>query len=549
VNASTLYVREGPGTNYRAIGYFVRDDIVEFIEANSDRTWFRVRRLSDGLTGWSYATYLVKITPPPPGTGEEYRVNADSLYVREGPGTTYRAVGYLVRNDIVELLEANSAGSWFRIRRLTDGLTGWSSSRYLVKITEIAVTALEVQKYRVTATRLHVREGPGSQYPSLGYVELNEVVTQIGINPDETWMQIQRNDGLTGWSFARYLVPHDVPPPPGPGEPPHIYTEDWYQVTATSLRMREGPRTSFASKGNLSRGESVQALGVSADQAWLHFRRLDGLTAWASLSYLQNLGKNPASVIQKVFTGVTYYRMEQSSPRTVISHILAIDTRTRGLRFLVTPPMRNNFPHLCTRKTSQFLAEQGLQIAVNGDGFHYLDPMEYDPQEYCTVRGDPIRLIGYAASRGKVYSENGVGHPILYINQRNEITFDKPKGALYHAISGDVLLVEEGRKIGGLDNTQLNPRTAVGVDKNRRWVYLCVVDGPYISTGFTFDELAALLISYGVHTGISLEGGGSSTMVVEGFDRQPRVVNTPIDANTPGKERAVGNHLGIALRK
>src|SRR5574341_857011 len=62
VNARTLYVREGPGTNHRAIGYLVRNEIVEALDANFDRTWLYIRRLSDGLTGWSSATYLVQLS-------------------------------------------------------------------------------------------------------------------------------------------------------------------------------------------------------------------------------------------------------------------------------------------------------------------------------------------------------------------------------------------------------------------------------------------------------------------------------------------------------
>ena len=59
----------------------------------------------------------------------------------------------------------------------------------------------------MTATRLYVREGPGTQYKSIGYVELNEIVTGISANADQTWRQIQKSNGLTGWCYARYLVP------------------------------------------------------------------------------------------------------------------------------------------------------------------------------------------------------------------------------------------------------------------------------------------------------------------------------------------------------
>lgn len=243
------------------------------------------------------------------------------------------------------------------------------------------------------------------------------------------------------------------------------------------------------------------------------------------------MGKTPALVMQKVFKGVTYYRNQQSRPRTVISHVLELDTRAEGLRFLVTPTLRDTLPQLCTKTTTRFLEEQGLQIAINGDYFYYLDPMEYDPQKYCTEEGDPVRIRGYAASRGKAYSHGEPGHPILYINQRNVISINEATGRIYNAISGDVLLVSKGKKVGGLDNTALHPRTAFGVNKNGRWIYLIVVDGRETSPGVTFKELAELLISYGVHNGMAFDGGGSSTMAIEGFDGRPRVLNTTIDEN------------------
>jgi GH25 family lysozyme M1 (1,4-beta-N-acetylmuramidase)/uncharacterized protein YgiM (DUF1202 family) len=212
VNVGSLYVREGPGTTYPHIGFLVRNDIVEAIDTNPTGNWYRIRRLSDGLTGWSASAYLVKVTttPPPTGDGDRYRVNAGSLNVREGPGTNYKAVGFFLRNDLVEELEANSNRTWLRVRRLTDGLTGWSSATYLVKITTPPPPP-PGEKYRVTASRLHVREGPGTQYKSLGYIQLNEIVTQLSTNADQTWRQIQRSDGLIGWSSARYLAPYIAP--------------------------------------------------------------------------------------------------------------------------------------------------------------------------------------------------------------------------------------------------------------------------------------------------------------------------------------------------
>jgi SH3 domain protein len=62
------------------------------------------------------------------------------------------------------------------------------------------------QRYRVTATRLNVREGPDTNFRSIGLLDFNEVVTAIGVNPDGTWSQGRRSDGLTGWSSAQFLA-------------------------------------------------------------------------------------------------------------------------------------------------------------------------------------------------------------------------------------------------------------------------------------------------------------------------------------------------------
>ena len=207
VTTGTLFVRDGPGTNYEAIGYLQKDEIAEALGSNPAGSWYRIRRLSDSLTGWSSSTYLEQVTTtPPPADGGMYRVNTRSLNVREGPGTNYKAIGSLVSNDVVESLQTNADKSWRRVRRLADGLTGWVSSTYLVKVTT-PPPPTDVQKYRVTAgTRIHVREGPGTQFRSLGYLQPNEIVTAISANPEQTWRQIRRNDGLTGWSSARYLA-------------------------------------------------------------------------------------------------------------------------------------------------------------------------------------------------------------------------------------------------------------------------------------------------------------------------------------------------------
>ena len=78
-----------------------------------------------------------------------------------------------------------------------------------------------------------------------------------------------------------------------------------------------------------------------------------------------------------------------------------------------------------------------------------------------------------------------------------------------------------------------HPRTIMGFDKTKRYVYVAVIDGRQTgSAGANSYELADILLKFGAWDGVNLDGGGSSCIVVNGD-----IMNTPSD----GPERAVGN--------
>ncbi len=255
----------------------------------------------------------------------------------------------------------------------------------------------------------------------------------------------------------------------------------------------------------------------------------------------------PIPYRHEYFHGVTYYRRVRYAPHWMVAHILVLDRRAADARFLVTPPDFREGPPLRARTTSQFLQEFGVQIAINGDGFHPW--WSHNPADYYPHVGDPVTPNGYAASHGRAYSDGS--EPTLYISRRNELTFLRRPGNVHGAISGERMLVLQGEPVAGLDDVERHPRTAVGLNRNGRFVILIVVDGrqPFYSEGATLLELARLLIKEGAYMAMNLDGGGSSTMVIEGQDGRPRLLNSPIDLYIPGRERAVANHLGVYLGK
>lgn len=251
----------------------------------------------------------------------------------------------------------------------------------------------------------------------------------------------------------------------------------------------------------------------------------------------------PVPSHQTLFEGVTYHRKVHWLPHPMVAHVVEVDLNAPGLEFLVTPPddPESDLP-LRARTTSQFLSEYNLQLAINGTFFTPWYSNSVD--DYYPRVGDPVRPNGFNASRGFKYSY-GSG-ATLYIDASNHASFLEPAGEVYNAIGGGQLLVADGRVVDGLPADLPAPRTAVGLTADGTRLILVVVDGRQLlySQGATLQELAELMLSYGAYTAMNLDGGGSSTLVIAGPDG-PRVLNSPIDNNIPGRERPVANHLGL----
>jgi hypothetical protein len=112
------------------------------------------------------------------------------------------------------------------------------------------------------------------------------------------------------------------------------------------------------------------------------------------------------------------------------------------------------------------------------------------------------------------------------------------------AISGNKVLLKDGvRRV--VDDLEMHPRTAIGIDRDTGQVLMLVVDGrQWFSRGYTMVELANLMTTLGAEDALNLDGGGSSTMVALDSTGLIGVRNSPSD----GVERHVANALSISYR-
>ena len=190
------------------------------------------------------------------------------------------------------------------------------------------------------------------------------------------------------------------------------------------------------------------------------------------------------------------------------------------------------------RTTSSFAAHTGAAVAVNGDWFSFSNSM---PRGLAVGDGEhwpgTRDLVDHAfiACFGNVCSiEEGVQASGLYFLWNNVVGGNESR------------LIRNGEvRPAAHDNhatyTANTPRTAVGLTRDKNTMFLLVADQDNVG-GTRWRNIALFLEGLGAYNAISLDGGGSSTMVVDG-----RRVNR-IKAGQ-GSERRVSNHLGILIDK
>jgi Phosphodiester glycosidase len=258
----------------------------------------------------------------------------------------------------------------------------------------------------------------------------------------------------------------------------------------------------------------------------------------------------PAALERELARGIHYRRESRTTPRPILLHRVEIELTTPGLEFFVTPRQPVGAFDMPARTTSQFAREFDVQAAINASYFY---PFRADsPFSFYPHVGEAVNTTGLCVSNGRWYSSPEAGYTMLAIDTNNRAAVGADKLFVWNGVAGQPVLLQAGRLSEPLDADELNPRTAVGIDRAGTRMIWLIVDGrqPRFSEGVTFRELAELLHEFGAWDALALDGGGSSTLVARRSDGEVTVLNWPIHGrHPPGVERPVANHLGVRVRR
>lgn len=116
---------------------------------------------------------------------EKYRSTAN-LNVREGPAITFKILGKLTVDDVIEKLGESTDGNW--VKFLFNGTEVWSSKRYLVKVPYIPPVGEDFPWMAIAEQEKGVSEipGAGNNPRVLEYLRSTTNLTKTAVSKDET---------------------------------------------------------------------------------------------------------------------------------------------------------------------------------------------------------------------------------------------------------------------------------------------------------------------------------------------------------------------------
>jgi exopolysaccharide biosynthesis protein len=248
------------------------------------------------------------------------------------------------------------------------------------------------------------------------------------------------------------------------------------------------------------------------------------------------------------YPGIKRANIAVTSPRTMKINCLQIDTAMPGLRFHATA--KGGSVETLSKTTRQFITEsqntaKPLVVAINANPWFPSTIVNWSTA---------LNVYGLAISDGQLVSVPE-GTPSLLLSMTGVARMQRTTGLSMTvadtraAVSGlgsrfvlasGIPTTTEEPPIG--NDTELHPRTGIGLSQDGRYVYLLTIDGRQISSaGATTTELGAYLQFFGARNGINMDGGGSTTMAWRNSSNsQVELLNSPSSS-----ERYVANNLGV----
>lgn len=282
VSATKINVRTSPINTSKIFVTLSKGAKVSIVETSGP--WYKIKT-SKGY-GWVMSNYVTHVTTLPVlFTGN---VTATKLNVRTSPVNTSKVFVTLSKGAKVSIVEKNNL--WYKIK--TSKGYGWVMSNYVSQTNTEVLPVIDTGT--ITATKMNVRKEPkntSSIFLTLSKGETVSIVEKINL-----WYKIKTSKG-NGWVMSSYVKTASSTPPPteedGPTTPTIPIKDKFGKVSSSSLNVRKGPGTEYATIKAISGGTIVELKGEN--NGWYQIV-IGTITGWVSKSYIKIVDKQDAEL-------------------------------------------------------------------------------------------------------------------------------------------------------------------------------------------------------------------------------------------------------------
>ncbi|MGI6534767.1 MAG: SH3 domain-containing protein [Peptococcia bacterium] len=326
VKGNNVNVRKGPGTNYAAITQVKAGQALYILSTQNN--WFQVR-LSSGTEGWIRNDLVNRVL-------KKVRVKGSTVNIRTGPGTNHKVAGKVYTGQVLSVLaEKNGwykvhiggiAEAWIAGWYTVDDPSGGSSNAGNAgntgsngNVGNAGSGSVTGGTVKITANVLNVRQGPGTNYPLVTKIGLNEQHNVLAQQNGWYKIKVNNQEGWVSGDYVQYTPPANPPAATSPGTPDNSGTSGTsapdgsapadaasgsgqtptaVQITGNYVNIQERADLNAPVVEQANSGDAFVVL--DSKNGWYQVRLTNDKIGWVSSEYAQPYsGTLPSRSVQK----------------------------------------------------------------------------------------------------------------------------------------------------------------------------------------------------------------------------------------------------------
>lgn len=316
-----VYVRTGPGTNYKDLGLLANGTVVTGVKVGD---WLKITY--KGRTAYTKAEYYDEISSnkesnQPQTVKQTYKnyYAKTGVYVRTGKGTNYSKLGINYKGTKIY---ATLEGAWLKFTY--NGKTAYTAAEFYSQ-TAPSNTQLSIANAKefIADTGVYFRSGKGTNYSKLGINYKGDVIKGVVEGP---WIKFVYNNKFA-YTAAAYYTQKGTTKQKEKVEVESADKENY--IAQISVYARSSKSSDAKTKiGVVSKGEIINGV---IDGAWIRFT-MDGKTAYTAKAYYKKISQKQTPLNQNELSYMADYAVYVRSDASTDSQEMGLIPKGSTIR-------------------------------------------------------------------------------------------------------------------------------------------------------------------------------------------------------------------------